>query len=119
MKHYPYCVFVEKIHLFATIGLYEEELLVENEFEISLKVCSEQAFNGSDYIDYECLVSEVQNVFKQAHQILELVAEQIFEQLKNKLSSINFAEISIKKLSPAIKNTSTKALGVEISKIWG
>lgn len=118
MKPYQYCVNAKNIQLFSRIGLYNSEKVIENEFLINVQVCSENPFEGEQYMDYSIIVDEVNKAFKQGEMVLESIAQIIINQIKIKISQAHFIEVEISKCNPSILNNKVGQLGVKMCKVF-
>ncbi len=107
------------LRFFAEHGMYQEEVLIGNEFEVSISIESkapkkeivsiEQTIN---YVEVFRIAKEVFNVRK---QLLEACAMQIAEQLYLQFPEILKIIIRIDKLNPPITNF-TGSVGIVYTK---
>jgi dihydroneopterin aldolase len=116
MKPYQYCVYAKNIEIYAPIGLYDAEKIIDNHFLVNVKVCSNTPFDGENYMDYVHIVDVVKLCFNQNDMILEVIANHCINQLKQKSPMVNSIEIDIQKRSVALRNTKIEGLGVTIFK---
>lgn len=114
MKDYPYCVFAKKIKISALLGLYETEHLVENNFSIDVKICSNNKYENNDYINYETIIDIVNQTFNMEENILENICSLIINNIQNIESKADYIYVEITKLNPSINNTISEGLGVEM-----
>ncbi|MDP2176373.1 MAG: dihydroneopterin aldolase [Bacteroidota bacterium] len=116
MKHYQYCVYAKNIEIYAPIGLYEAEKIINNHFLVNVKVCSNTPFDGENYMNYVHIVDVVKLCFNQSDMILEVIANHCINQLKLKLPIANSIEIDIQKRHAAFDGQSLEGLGITLIK---
>ena len=114
IKHYQYCVNAKNIQLFSCVGLYDSEKIIDNEFLINVQVCSENPYDGQQFMDYSLIVDEVKMAFNQGEMVLETIAQIIIKNLKIKLIQAQFIEVEISKCNPSILNYKVGQLGVKL-----
>lgn len=119
MKPYQYCVYAKNIEIYAPIGLYDAEKIIDNHFLINVEVCTNQPYDGVSYIDYEHIVNIVQQCFQTEEKILEAIATNCINILKAKLSNVHFIKVDIQKTDLAVLGQKLEALGVSICKEFG
>ncbi len=87
-------------------GLYEEEKIAGNEFEVSLYVSyypkSEMVNELSDTINYAVIFDLVKNRMCQRTDLLETIAMSITEKIHKQFPEVQKVDISIKKMHPPI-----------------
>jgi 7,8-dihydroneopterin aldolase/epimerase/oxygenase len=114
-------VHLHEIIVFARHGVYEQERVTGNQFEIDLDVKFNSKKNKflqlSDTVDYEKLFSIVSQCMETPTPLLENVCDTIIGKIKDKFAFISAVRISIFKLAAPIENFNGKA-GVTISKKW-
>src|SRR5690606_12378707 len=102
--------------IYAPIGLYDAEKIIDNHFQMNVKVCSNTLCDGENYMDYVHIVDVVKLCFNQSDMILEVIANHCINQLKQKLPLANSIEIDIQKRSVALDGQSIEGLGVTMFK---
>lgn len=107
------------LRFFAGHGMYQEEILVGNEFEVSVLIeckAPKKEINSIDktinYVEVYRIIGEVFNVRK---QLLEACAMQISDRLYNQFPEIEKLVISIYKLNPPITGF-TGSVGITYTK---
>ena len=109
------------LRFFAAHGLYEEESVVGNAFEVDLKLYTsapqEEITDISQTINYVEAYETVQEVFKNTRPLLEMLATQIAQKLKEQFPTIEGIEVSIRKLQPPIAGF-TGTVGVSYRKVF-
>ncbi len=107
------------LRFFAGHGLYPEEALVGNEFEVDVSVvhqAPEKTVSSIDQtVNYVEAFRIVQEEFSQRKELLETCAMQIADRLQEKFPRIEKLTISIRKLNPPISGF-TGSVGVSYSK---
>lgn len=89
-------------------GLYEEERMVGNEYEVNLDVGFEPAsfpvHEISDTLDYTVLHRIVKERMAIPTPLLETIATEIAEKIRAGFPSVSKISISVKKLFPPVNN---------------
>ena len=115
MNNQRYSVKASNIEVFAPIGLYPGEKIIDNHFVVSVEVVSNKPYTSGHFIDYELIVTAVMEEFRRPHEILENVAMGIINtvagQLQGHIASIH---CDINKMRPAILGSKVDALGVSL-----
>ena len=91
---------------FAFNGLYEEEKIIGNQFQVSLEVSISnyaEFENIKNTINYVSLFEIVKTKMNQRFDLLEILAESIIQEVYNKDKRIDEISISIIKMNPPIK----------------
>lgn len=99
---------LNKMRFFAHHGVNQQEQIVGNNFEVTLKVCCDMQkamINDelSGTIDYSKLYEVVAYEMAIPSKLLEHVAYRIITALNHKFPQISGGEISIAKLTPPFK----------------
>ena len=91
----------------APIGLYEEEKKVGTPLCIDISILLNETndlsvLDDSDYLDYQKLYIQIENIANQPHDLLEMLASRIANALLNNNETIKEVDILITKLHPPI-----------------
>ena len=100
-----YSVYLKNVQFFAYHGLYPEEALKGNMFEIDLTVNftrSENIHSIGDTIDYVSLYEILKTQMQQRRDLVETVGREICDRIKNQYPQIISLQIDIRKLQPPI-----------------
>lgn len=112
-------VHLHNVIIFAYHGMYDEEKINGNTFEINLDILyddKESAFENIEHtISYEDLYKIVKSQMQIATPLLEKVCLQIINNIKNDHPSVKEASITMYKLQAPIEGFKGKA-GVTIKK---
>ncbi|HQE12241.1 MAG TPA: dihydroneopterin aldolase [Flavipsychrobacter sp.] len=101
-----YTISVNGIALHAKVGLYPEEKIKGNQFEIDVAVQVTADENGEcPFIDYTLINELVHQIFSKPNDLLETVAKEIFESLRSTFSTIHYTKVTIRKLHPPMNGT--------------
>lgn len=94
-----FTISLHQIKINAPIGLYPQEQILGNYFEVDIEV---QVPNYSDkaFVDYTLLNHIVQQEMNRKEKILEQIALNIYEETKKAFSFASKIKISIRKLNP-------------------
>ncbi|MFI3239186.1 MAG: dihydroneopterin aldolase [Bacteroidales bacterium] len=100
---------LDKIQIYAYHGVMEQERIVGNTFEVSLKVAYPfEAAMYSDNVEDTCNYAELYAIINEQmripSQLLEHVAQRIITATKAKFPKISSGEIKITKLNPPFKS---------------
>ena len=89
-------------------GCYEEEKITGNEFEVNLDVSFNESgsiiYKLHDSINYVSLFHLVKNRMKNATPLLETIAMELAEEIKNHFPQVMEIDIAVKKINPPIFN---------------
>ena len=112
---------LKRLRFFAEHGLYEEENLVGNEFEVDVSIdhkAPEEVITSIDQtVNYVEIFRIVQDEFSKRKQLLETCAMLIAERLQKQFAGIEKLTISIKKMNPPITNF-TGSVGITYNKVF-
>lgn len=96
------------LRYFSAIGIYAEENLVQNEFEVDvlMDIPEQQDVITSinDTVNYLDAATIVRNEMKEPHKLLETCAMVISKKIKNQFPQVQKVFVKIKKLSPPVNN---------------
>ena len=113
-------VAIEGMEFFAYHGYYAQEKEHGNTFivDIYIKTKLDSAAESdklSDTIDYENVYKIVEQIMGEKYNLLEHIAHQILQQLKQELNSIKGVKIRVSKLNPPVKGK-VKRTYIELDK---
>ena len=114
-----FTISLNKLRFFANHGVFEEERLTGNEFEVNIslrvKAPKETVRTISETINYAEVYSIVQNIFANREELLETIAMNIAKAVKDKFPALKQVSITISKLHPPITSF-TGSVSVKYSK---
>ncbi len=97
---------LHNLRFFAYHGLYEEEKILGNEFEVNISVKIKTPKEGKisihDTINYATVYELVKQIFNQREELLETICINISNAVKNKFPELKKLSIQIIKLHPPI-----------------
>lgn len=111
-----YSVILKKVHFFAYHGLYPEEAVKGNNFELNLTITYHKNTpiqSLSDSIDYVAVYDLLKKQMEIRQDLLEVLAQNIADALKNSYPQISKIELDILKLHPPIQGFTGEA-GINI-----
>jgi dihydroneopterin aldolase len=115
-------IHLHEILLFAHHGIYEEEKISGNTFQVDLDVSfdsKKQKFHSvTQTVDYEVLNQIVTECMKVPTPLLESVCAVMIKKIKTHYSFVSQINVSVFKLQPPIKDFKGKA-GVSMQKKFG
>lgn len=101
-----FTISLSNLRFFANHGVYAEEQLLGNEFEVNLsmemKAPKEKISGINQTINYAEVYRITKEVFSKREPLLETIAMSVAEALKDAFPSINSVSIQICKLHPPI-----------------
>lgn len=99
---------LQGLRFFAEHGMYQEELLVGNEFEVNVsmdvKAPKKTITSIEQTINYVEVFRIVQELFSKRKQLLEALATEIADALHDNFNEIEKVSVTIKKITPPIIN---------------
>jgi dihydroneopterin aldolase len=97
---------LHNLRFFAYHGLYEEEKILGNEFDVNISMMvkspKEAKVSINDTINYADVHELVKEIFKQREDLLETICINIGIAIKNKFPQLKKLSIQIIKLHPPI-----------------
>lgn len=94
------------LRFFAAHGLFAEETLTGNEFDVnialSVKAPKEKITAIEDTINYAAVYSLVKEIFARRQDLLETIAMDVAEQIKAQFPAVRKLSVQITKLHPPI-----------------
>jgi 7,8-dihydroneopterin aldolase/epimerase/oxygenase len=110
---------LEGLRFFGSHGMYQEEMLVGNEFEVNValesKAPKKTVHSIEQTINYVEVYRIIQEVFSVRRQLLETCAMEIADAIQQQFPELVDIRIKIKKVTPPITNF-TGAVAVTYSK---
>lgn len=109
---------IKNISIWARIGWYEEELLIANEFRISVKMWVEVRENITELtqtVDYASVADCIKVVFQQPVTLLEQINEQVAQSILHNFQMVDRLIVKVEKRHPSIGVIAT---GVSYKKEW-
>ena len=94
---------LEEMHFHSSIGYYEEEKVLKNEFIVNIMVRLKDLPKDDDIettVNYERLYGIVNLVFKESYNLIETAAKEIVDTCKSTWPGILSIELTIKKVGP-------------------
>ena len=100
-------ILIEGMRYHAYHGCYEEEAIVGNDYEVDLRMrCdtrrAEESDDVSDSVNYQIAYQLVSEQMAVRSHILEHVGRRILDALFKEFPLLHWAEVKVKKLSPAM-----------------
>ena len=99
-----FTISLHQIKVVAPIGLYPQEQILGNHFEVDIDVQVAE-FSQKKFVDYTVLNSLVQQEMKRSETILEQIALNMYEETKKAFSFAQKIKISIRKLNPPMSGS--------------
>ena len=101
-----YCILLRKVQFFGFHGLYPEEAVRGNQFEVDLKVfySRDQPIEKIDQtVDYVTLYELIREQMQVRRLLLETLGNEICFNIKNKFPQVRAIELEIRKINPPIQ----------------
>ncbi len=107
-------ILLENMRFFAQHGVFEQERLVGNLFEVNLKIKVDisravETDNVEDTISYADVYDLISKEMMQPSNLLEHLAGRILHVVKKQYSNISGIEIKVSKLNPPLNGQVEKA----------
>jgi dihydroneopterin aldolase len=99
-----FTISLHQIKVFAPIGLYPQEQILGNHFEVDIDVQVAE-FSQKKFVDYTVLNSIVQQEMKKPEAILEQIALNMHGEIKKAFSFSKKIKISIRKRNPPLSGS--------------
>lgn len=96
-----FTISLEKIKITAAVGLYAQEQMLGNDFEIDVAVKTEH-YSDQEFVDYGVLHEIVKRAFATPSLLLEPLAQAIHQKIKTIFPFIKSAKVSIRKMNPPL-----------------
>lgn len=94
-------VSLHNIHIHAPVGLYSQEQIIHNSFEVDIDVSAVAVIDEEwPLIDYTSLNAIVHRVFLKEEKLLENIVKNIFNAIKTEFPFVEKIKIKVRKLSP-------------------
>jgi 7,8-dihydroneopterin aldolase/epimerase/oxygenase len=110
---------LQHVRFYAAHGLYKEEALLGNEFEIdaaiTYKTSKKIVGNIEETVDYVNVYQLIEEIMKQQKGLLETIAMLIVDRIQQQYPFVKKVSISIRKVHAPITNF-TGTVGVTYSK---
>lgn len=96
-----FTISLHQVKIFAPIGLYPQEWLLGNHFEVDIDVSSTVSnYDDGRFVDYTILNSLIQQAFVTEEQTLEAIAQNIHASVLSCFPFVQKIKVSIRKLNP-------------------
>jgi dihydroneopterin aldolase len=116
-----FTISLERVRLSGFHGLFEQEALVGNEFELDIHLCypapAALVRDLRETIDYGQLFSITKSVFTEREALLETVAQKLAEALHGEYPQVTSLTIAIRKYTAPIPGI-TGAAGVRLQRVF-
>ena len=96
---------LKNLRFFANHGWHEEEAILENEFEVTLRAAfpaKKDITSIDDTVDYTKIYALVKTIFSEREKLLETIAQKIITAIESEFPQIQHVQLSIIKLNPLI-----------------
>ena len=97
-------VSLHNIHIHAPVGLYSQEQIIHNSFEVDIDVSTIALIDEEwPLIDYTNLNAIVQDIFLKEEKLLENIVKNIFNAIKTEFPFVQKIKIKVRKLNPPMQ----------------
>lgn len=97
-----FTISLHQVKIFAPIGLYPQEKILGNRFEVDIDV-DVKDYSEHHFVDYSLINDCIRVAFDPAEEILELLALKIYTAVKHQFSFVQRIKIVIRKYNPPMK----------------
>lgn len=94
-----FTISLHQVRLCAALGLYAEELLTGNEFEVDVDVWTDKD-PSEGFVDYVLLNEWIHEGFRAGHHSLEAICSHIHKTIRTGFPFVRRAKVCIRKLHP-------------------
>lgn len=99
-----FTISLHQIKIFAPIGLYPQEQLLGNHFEVDVDVDVDvDTFSEETFVDYSVLHDIVKDIFGKEEKLLESIAQKIHQDIKTRYAFVQKIKVSIRKMNPPLQ----------------
>jgi len=98
-----FTVSLHGIQIHALIGLYPEEKIKGNDFEIDVDVFLKSGIEDLPFVDYTIIDTLVREVFNKEGDLMEPFLKEIHSGLRNKFHEADKIKVCIRKLNPPLE----------------
>lgn len=95
-----FTISLHKVKIFAPLGLYPQELILGNRFEVDIDIQTEVSDENGRFVDYTILNTLIQNTFKSDIHTLEKIAQTIHTAAFEQFPFIKHTKVTVRKISP-------------------
>lgn len=96
-----FTISLRNVKIFAPVGLYPQELILGNHFEVDIDIDSEISDNADGrFVDYAVLNKIILSSFTLKDHILEKIAQKIHSASFEQFPFIKKAKVTIRKKNP-------------------
>jgi dihydroneopterin aldolase len=109
---------IKNMSIWARIGWYAEELLIANEFRVSVKLwvrVNENISELNETVDYAAVANTIKLVFQQPVTLLEQINEHIAKSVFEDFQVVDRLIVKVEKMHPSI---GVNASSVSYKKEW-
>jgi 7,8-dihydroneopterin aldolase/epimerase/oxygenase len=105
---------LEGLEFFSYHGFYEAERIIGNKYAVDVIICVdfEQAAIDdklSETVNYEKVYKIVREVMGQSHKLLEHIAYNIIQQVRQRYPQVQKVEVSVSKFNPPVGGVCERA----------
>lgn len=99
-----YTISLHKVNIIAPLGMYPEEHVISNHFQVDVDVSQLAAdYAKGHFVDYVLLNTIIQQAFQTNEQILEALAQRIVSSIQSTFPFIQNVKVSLRKMHPPMK----------------
>src|SRR5690606_31065671 len=108
---------LEDLRFYSYHGFYTDEQVLGNEYEVTIRTATSYSFfakeEGGDpfenRVNYEQLYAIAKNSMNMPRKLLETVAEEMLDSIRQKFPALDSIEVSICKINPPFGGDSARA----------
>lgn len=94
-----YTISLHRVKMIAPIGLYPQEKILSNEFEVDMDILV-QDYSEQNFVDYTILNSIIQRSFQNTETVLEVLVLKIHKAVLLQFPFVQKVKVVIRKMNP-------------------
>jgi dihydroneopterin aldolase len=99
-----YTISLHKVNIIAPLGMYPEEHIISNHFQVDVDVCQSAAdYAKGHFVDYVQLNRIIQQAFQSNESILEALAHNIVVTIQSSFPFVQKVKVSLRKMHPPMQ----------------
>jgi len=94
-----YTISLHRVKIIAPIGLYPQEKILSNEFEVDIDVFVQEA-TEQNFVDYTLLNNIIRSAFQNTETVLEVLVFKIHKAVLLQFPFVQKVKVVIRKMNP-------------------
>jgi dihydroneopterin aldolase len=99
-----YTISLHKVNIIAPLGMYPEEQILSNCFQVDVDVCQRaEDYKNGHFVDYVVLNDLVHQAFQANESILEALAQNLLTTIQITFPFVHKVKVTLRKMHPPMK----------------